>query len=210
MKRVKNWACERLPEGYELYERIDIAADAAKPMVIFGVLLTAGMILWGVFGAGHPISEAFQMEPFRVIFAAFGMIVGMVVYIFVHEGIHGFFIKMFSGRPPFYGKNLKKGMFYAGSSCFFDSRAYVVIALAPLIVWGIVIALMLSELSTEAPQFWWYLYVIQIFNFTGAAGDLYITGRVLRMPKDVLVQDDGILMKFFLPAKLTGKTDWKN
>lgn len=201
MKGEKNFAYERLPEGYELYERIDLAAEAAKPMAIFGIFLTAAMIFWGIFGAKHPFSEAFQMGAFRVIFAVFGMIVGMVVYLFVHEGVHGFFIKMFSGKPPFYGKDLRKGMFYAGSHCFFGKFAYVLIALAPLIIWGIVIALMLSELSAKAPQFWWYLYAIQILNFTGAVGDLYITWRVLRMPKEVLVQDDGISMKFFLPVK---------
>ncbi len=201
MKDSKDFAFERLPGEYDLCERIDLAGEAAKPMAVFGIFLAAVMIFWGIFSAGHPISEAFRMEIPRVIFAIFGMIVGMVVYIFVHEGVHGFFIKMFSGKPPFYGKDLKKGMFYAGSRCFFGKFAYIVIALAPLIVWGIVIALMLSELSAKSPQFWWYLYAIQILNFTGAAGDLYITWRVIRMPKEVLVQDDGISMKFFLPVK---------
>ena len=201
MTNSKGFAYERLPGSYELYERIDLTAEAAKPMAIFGIFLTAAMIFWGIFSAKHPFSEAFQMEVPRVLFAVIGMIVGMVVYIFIHEGVHGFFIKMFSGKPPFYGKELKKGMFYAGSNCFFGKLAYIVIALAPLIVWGIVIARMLSELSARSPQFWWYLYAIQIFNFTGSAGDVYITWRILRMPKEVLVQDDGISMKFFLPVK---------
>ena len=200
-KDSKDFAYERLPMGYELYERIDLAAEAAKLMAIFGIFLTAAMIFWGVFGVKHPISEAFQMEIPGVIFAVFGMLVGMVVYLFLHEGVHGFFIKMFSGKQPFYGKELRKGMFYAGSRCFFGKCSYIVIALAPLVVWGIVIAIMLSELSAKAPQFWWYLYAIQILNFTGAAGDLYVARRVLRMPKEVLVQDDGISMKFFLPVK---------
>ena len=173
-----------------------------KVMAIFVVLLTLGMVLWGILFSGHPVSEAFQMEAFRIAFAAGGMIMGMVVYLFVHEGVHGFFIKMFSGTAPFYGKDLKKGMFYAGSSCFFGKTAYVTIALAPLVIWGIVIAIMLSELSTNAPQYWWYLYMIQIFNFTGAAGDLYIACRTLGMPKEVLVQDSGTAMKFFLPTNI--------
>ena len=201
MTNSKNFAYERLPGSYELYERIDLTAEAAKPTAIFGIFLAAAMIFWGIFSAKHPFSEAFQMEAPRVIFAVFGMLVGMVVYIFVHEGVHGFFIKIFSGRPPFYGRDLKKGMFYAGSRCFFGRFAYVVIALAPLMVWGIVIALMLSELSAKSSQFWWYLYAIQIFNFTGSAGDVYITWRILRMPKEVFLQDAGTSMKFFLPVK---------
>ena len=199
---MKDFAHERRPRGYELYETVDLAGKAMKVMAIFVVLLTLGMVLWGILFSGHPVSEAFQMEAFRIAFAAGGMIMGMVVYLFVHEGVHGFFIKMFSGTAPFYGKDLKKGMFYAGSSCFFGKTAYVTIALAPLVIWGIVIAIMLSELSTNAPQYWWYLYMIQIFNFTGAAGDLYIACRTLGMPKEVLVQDSGTAMKFFLPTNI--------
>ena len=44
--------------------------------------------------------------------------------------------------------------------------------------------------------------MIQIFNFTGAAGDLYIACRTLGMPKEVLVQDSGTAMKFFLPTNI--------
>ena len=96
---MKDFAHERLPRGYELYETVDLAGKAMKVMAIFVVLLTLGMVLWGILLSGHPVSEAFQMEAFRIAFAAGGMIMGMVVYLFVHEGVHGFFIKMFSGRP---------------------------------------------------------------------------------------------------------------
>ena len=73
----------------------------------------------------------------------------------------------------------------------------MVIALAPIVVWGIVLTLLLRDIPE---QYWWYLYTIQIFNVGGAAGDLFVTYRILTMPKDVLVLDIGMEMKFFAPT----------
>ncbi len=214
---MRDYAFEHLPSGYELYEIVDLSgretADTArdeagsganletssKTLAVSGLAIVAAMALYGLYVLKHPISEAFSMSNFQIAFAIVGMIIGLVTYIFLHEGAHGFFIKMFSGRKPFYGKDLKAGMFYAGSRCFFTKSAYVVIALSPFVIWGIVLALLLRDLAVSAPQFWWYLYAIQMFNFSGAIGDLYITWRILRMQKDVLVQDDGIVMRFYVP-----------
>ena len=66
---MKDFAHERLPRGYELYETVDLAGKAMKVMAIFVVLLTLGMVLWGILLSGHPVSEAFQMEAFRIAFA---------------------------------------------------------------------------------------------------------------------------------------------
>ena len=214
---MRDYAFEHLPGGYELYEIVDLSgretADTArdeagsganlesssKTLAVSGLAIIAAMALYGLYVLKHPISEAFSMSNSQIAFAIAGMIIGLVTYIFLHEGVHGFFIKMFSGRKPFYGKDLKAGMFYAGSRCFFTKFAYVVIALSPFVIWGIVLALLLRDLAVGAPQFWWYLYAIQMFNFSGAIGDLYITWRILHMPKDVLVQDDGIVMRFYVP-----------
>lgn len=218
---MKDYGFERLPGGYELYEIVDLSGREtgnawgeaggenmetdSKTLAISGLAIVAVMVFYGLCVLKHPISEAFSMSVFQIAFAFGGMIIGLVAYLFLHEGVHGFFIKMFSGQKPFYGKDLKAGMFYAGSHCFFTKFAYVVIALAPFVIWSIVLALLLRDLAVGMPQFWWYLYAIQIFNFSGAIGDLYITWRVLRMPKAVLVQDDGIVMRFYVPRGMIEK-----
>ena len=50
-------------------------------------------------------------------------------------------------------------------------------------------------------EFFWCLYIIQIFNISGSAGDFYTVWRVTRMPKGVLIYDEGASMKFFAPVK---------
>lgn len=200
---MKDFAYSQLPAGYELYEVLDLTGttgennNIAKKLAIMSALIIAVMIGWALVFAGIDISEAFEIPLPKFVFRFFAMIIGIVVYIFVHEGVHGFFIKMFSGQAPFYGKNLKAGMFYAGSHCFFGKAAYITIALAPFIVWGVILAMMLSELAVKSAENWWFLYAVQIMNFTGSVGDLYVAWRTLHMPKGILVQDDGTKMRFY-------------
>lgn len=205
---MKDFAHSHLPKGYELYEVLDLTGttgeknNIAKNMAITGALIMAAMIAWGIIFSGNSIFSALRIPLPKLVFRLIAMIVGIVVYIFVHEGVHGFFIKMFSGQAPFYGKNLKVGMFYAGSRCFFGKAAYITIALAPFIIWGVILAMMLSELAVKSPENWWFLYAVQIMNFTGSVGDLYVVWRTIRMPKGILVQDDGTKMRFFAPKTI--------
>ena len=66
---------------------------------------------------------------------------GMVLYIFLHEFVHGIFIKRYSGKKADYGFT---GMYaYAGSKPYFNKKSYLVIALAPVVLWGIVLTALL-------------------------------------------------------------------
>ena len=123
------------------------------------------------------------------------MAVGILIYLLAHEWVHGVFIRLFTGRSAAFGFELKKGMAYAYSKAFFAKSPYVVIALAPLVVWTVLLGLLLRDV----PASWfWYLYVIQIVNVSGAAGDLYVTWLTLHMPKDVLILDNGMEMRYYV------------
>ena len=83
---------------------------------------------------------------------------------------------------------------FVGSSDYYDKTAYIFIALAPVVIWGIVLAIVNLLVSVE---WFWVVYFIQIMNLSGAAGDLYVTVKFSRLPKDVLIQDYGVGMKVF-------------
>ena len=119
-------------------------------------------------------------------------------YISLHELTHGVLMHALSGVKPRYGFTLCYA--YAGSSAFFDKFSHNLIALAPLALWGVVLAVLERSLPAE---WFWLLYFIQISNVSGSAGDVYCVVRLLRMPKDILVQDAGTRMRIFapLPAK---------
>lgn len=195
--KKRQYAHETLPQGYELYEVIDLGKDPKlqKRIAWSGLAVICAMTAAAL--PVHTLRSAVSMPPLQIAAAALGTLVGFVVYLFLHEGVHGMCIRWFSGVPAEYGFQLKAGMAYAGSRYFFSKSAYIVIALAPIVVWGIVLTLLLRDIPE---QYWWYLYAIQIFNVSGAAGDLFVTYRILTMPKDVLVLDTGMEMKFFAPT----------
>ena len=198
--KKRQYAHETLPQGYELYEVIDLGKDPKlqKRIAWSGLAVICAMTAAAL--PVHTLRSAISMPPVQITAAALGTLVGFVVYLFLHEGVHGMCIRWFSGVPAEYGFQLKAGMAYAGSRYFFSKSAYIVIALAPVAVWGTVLAILLRDVPSS---YWWYLYAVQIFNVSGAIGDLFVTYRILTMPKDVLVLDTGMEMKFFAPTHFT-------
>ena len=95
-----------------------------------------------------------------------------------------------SGVRPTYG--LKLPYAYAGSTVWFDKKSHIITALAPVVLWGIVLQYAIARL----PQAWfWPLWIIQISNLSGSAGDLYTVWALARMKGDLLIQDTGVRMR---------------
>ena len=187
-----------LPAGYDLYETLDMASDRAvfKRISWCSLIIAAVMIVFGHLAVSP--SALFSIGWLRVLLAACLTIVGMVVYVFAHEWVHGVFIRIFTGEPAKFGFKAGSGMAYAKSSWFFSRPAYIAVALAPVVVWGVVLGVLMGDVPAE---YFWCLYAIQIFNISGAVGDIYVTWLVLRMPRGVLIYDEGVSMKFFVPVR---------
>ena len=83
---------------------------------------------------------------------------------------------------------------FAGSEDYYNKKAYIFIALAPVVLWGVVLAVINPFVPVE---WFWIVYLVQIMNLSGAAGDLFVTIKFSRMPRDILVQDSGLGMTVF-------------
>ena len=77
---------------------------------------------------------------------------------------------------------------------FRQEKAISSSACLPLCFWGAVLSVICCCLVP--PQLFWGVYLIQASNIAGAAGDLYTTVILCRMPKEVLVYDFGASMFF--------------
>ena len=110
----------------------------------------------------------------------------------LHEIVHGIAMKMCGTKKVRYGFT---GLYaYAGSDDYYDKKAYIFIALAPVVFWGVVLLI----INLLVPIGWfWVVYFIQIINLSGAAGDLFVTAKFLRLPNDVLVKDYGVSMTVY-------------
>ena len=120
------------------------------------------------------------------------MLAGLLAYIPLHELVHGLCMKYFGAKKVHYGY---VGLYaWAGSQAYFGRKSYIAVALAPLVFWGMVLAALCAAVPA---QWFWVLYLVQVTNVSGAAGDLYITWKALRMPAGVLIQDTGAEMAFY-------------
>ena len=68
------------------------------------------------------------------------------------------------------------------------------IAFAPVVILGVVIVVLTIAFYETA---FWYLYLIQIVNLSGAAGDIYVGFLIARAGNDIVVRDMGTDMAFY-------------
>ena len=187
------YARETLPEGYAEILSVDLQKDKRLALwvnlagVVIMVAMGVAMCFFKPLTLLADVSENFPLS-FLLRFGV--LMLGMLLYVLLHEAVHGVFMKAYGARHLRFGFT---GLYaYAGApATYFTKGAYLVIALAPVVLWGIV----LGVLNPLVPDGWfWVVYLIQIFNVSGAVGDFYVTLRFLRLPRDLLVCDTGVSM----------------
>ncbi len=191
---MKKTARTSLPDGYREIFAVDLQKNKKLALLVNGIALAIAVIMAAAALPFVPISALFDLSagfgPYVLRFAV--LAIGSIVYIILHELVHGITMKYFGAQKVKYGFT---GMYaFAGSADFFPKFCYITIALAPVLLWGAVLAV----LNCFVPTAWfWVVYFIQITNLSGAAGDLYVTVKFCRLPRDILVADDGVSMRVY-------------
>ena len=183
----------RLPEGYREVRRVDLMRNRKEAVLVnlLALIITGVMIVLGFVIC--PSFTEFEIG-IHTIVGIILMTIGIVVYMILHEVIHGVFMKAFSGIKPRYGYT---GLYaYAGSDALFCRKHYIIIAFAPVVILGFVLGVLTAAFYETA---FWYLYIIQIVNISGAAGDFYVGTLIARAKNDIMVRDAGTDMSFYSP-----------
>ncbi len=157
-----------------------------KYIIIFNLLSI--IIAFSIFLNFRIIS----CPPFSISSIIF-IVIGLFIFIIVHELIHGLFIKIFSGKKA----NYKFSFFYASAGAsdrYFDKTSYIIIALSPVII--ITTFLMILINLTPSSLYNGILLVLAL-NISGAIGDFYISAIVLTQDNDILIRDNGESMHFY-------------
>ncbi len=185
---------QTLPDGYKEILSIDLQKDKKLMLLVNGVAVCIAVIMTVFAHFFVPVTTLFDMsQGFAVYFIRlFVLMIGSVLYIILHELVHGITMKLCGTKKVKYGF---KGVYaFAGSEDYYDKKSYLIIALAPVVLWG----LFLTLLSILVPTQWfWVVYLIQISNVSGAAGDMYVTARFRKLPDDILVKDYGVGMTVY-------------
>ena len=175
-----NASYEELPDGFVKREEIDLKAN--KKLFIF-INITA-LVFGSLLGVGMhfivPIQTIFSFEggPLRFILRFLTLLVGSFLYILLHELTHAAAMKAFGTKKVKLG--ISATYAYAGSDDFYAKFPYLVITLAPVVLFGV----LLGILQLLVPRdFFWVVWWIQISNLAGATGDFYVSARFCKLPK---------------------------
>lgn len=180
-----------LPDGYQEIYTIDLQKNKKLSFWINALAILIGVVLAVPMHFVVPIFTLFDMsQGYGAYFARFGvMLAAMIVYMVLHELVHGIAMKLCGTKRVKYGYT---GLYaFAGSEDYYDKAAYIFIALAPVVLWGVVLFVLMLTVPTS---WFWVVYLVQISNLSGAAGDYFVTLRFSRFPKDILVRDSGVSM----------------
>lgn len=184
----------KLPLEYEKIKEINLVTDKKAATIVntISFILIIVMIILGAYMYGKSrlanlllLDERSDLLHF--IIKVLMIIALCAIYVIFHEAIHAFLMKAFCGNSKvtmgyrfFYA--------YAASDGYYDKRAYNIIAVAPLLFFGVVLSILCAVVPIE---WFWTFYIVQIFNFSAASGDIYVFFLISRMPKNILVRDNG-------------------
>ena len=111
-------------------------------------------------------------------------IIGYLVILPLHELLHGSAFAFWGGKP-YFGAKLPLALYCGAKNQLFHRNQYLVVGLAPLVIItlvGIIFTLLSPGLAS-------YTIFATVGNFSGAAGDVLGTMKLLQQPKSVLVED---------------------
>ncbi len=183
----------QLPPGYRSILTIDLQKNKKLALLVNGMALLIAVLMIAAALLLVPIGSLAGDGGLRGILVKLAVMYGgMFVYIILHEAVHGIAMRQFSDAKVRFGFT---GLYaYAGSDAYYCRKHYITIGLAPVVAWGIVLGI----LNVLVPKDWFYVvYMIQMTNISGAAGDLYVSWKMNRLPEDILIQDSGVAMTVY-------------
>lgn len=184
----------KLPSGYRKIYEVDMQKNKKIfwLLQLFSTLIAVALIVPAHFYV--PIISLFDLSAgYGPYMLRFGVLLGAaVVYLVLHEAVHGIAMKMCGTKKVRYG--FTGAYAFAASDDYYAKGAYIFIALAPVLLWGIVLAVIVCLASAE---WFWVVYLIQVINLSGAVGDFFVTLRLSRFRKDIWVRDYGVGMTVY-------------
>ena len=181
-------AVKQLPDGYGERIKIDLQKNKTEALLVNGLALVIMLVLIEIGHLVVPVQALLRLGITKLLL----MVIGVLLYLVLHELTHAVCMKYYGAEKVKFGYT---GLYaYAGSDAYFGKKPYIVIALAPVVVWGVVL-LILNLLAGDG--WFWVVWLIQVSNLSGAAGDLYVTAKLSKMSADILIQDSGVSMTVY-------------
>ena len=183
---------QTLPENYREIASVDLKENKKEALLVNGLSVVLMLLLVVLMDGRVHFIRAFLSAAGNFL-SMVVLCISMFVYIVLHEAVHGIAMKLCGSEKVRFGFNVLYA--YAGCDDYYDKKSYIFIALAPLVLLGIVIMILTRLVVIE---WFWIWYFLQIINVVGAAGDIYVSIRFGMLPGDILVRDWGANMKAYI------------
>lgn len=196
----------QLPEGYK--QALYINAKDAKLGIILNVVSLVIMLVVAVLAiltvtVNGSLSNALEQgHPLEIAFAGIIFMVLMLVYVVLHELVHGIAYKTLTGEKLTFG--ISWSCAYCGVPNIYTYRKTAIISvMAPLVVFSVLFVIALAILYSISPLY--YLAVAFVFglHLGGCSGDIYVLYLLLTKFKNkkTLMRDTGPEQFFYIPEE---------
>ena len=179
--------CTKLPKSHKgkLIASMDLEKSPVLSRLIKIVSAVLAVLMFLVGYLIFPIDALLQMEDAfaHLVILFFAM---MSVFL-LHELLRGFLMRLFSGVKPI----IRYVGSYPQAACeaYFCRRHQQIINLLPL---AMIVLILLAIVLTTAEMSWkWISWIALTVGICSYARDIYVTVRMMYMPKDILVMNVG-------------------
>lgn len=134
-----------------------------------------------------PITKLYDVGGIgRFILRAVLILVGAAAFYCVHDLVHSYVLKRLTGNTA----KIVFENYHARcvSDTVFTLKGYLIYCFAPVVIIGVVLLILNLVLPDKL---FWQVYIIQMINIAGAAGELYAAYRLIKEKKELAVLDDG-------------------
>jgi hypothetical protein len=181
-----------LPAGYDARTTVDLKADVKIAAAIqVGFVVIALVLVGSAYILGFPLSSGLSTWATIVLTVA-ACLFYMVAHELTHAGLLWFFTRL---RPAI---ALRFPYLIVGGQGYLNRRTFLIVALAPVVIWGLVLVTLLETLPQ---QFHLSLYIVTVLNFAGSSGDYFQAYAIAKLPPTALVQDNGRVTTVYLPPE---------
>lgn len=179
-----------LPSPYRVHRTVDLKTDKKFALAVQGLfVLVAFLAVAAALLLDLPLASGWG--PLVTIPVT---LVACLVYMAVHEATHGVVLHLLTKVRPSYA--MRFPFLTTGSHVYLTRRSVVIAALAPAILWGIVLSV---ALFTVPADYRLTAYILLALNFAGSSGDYVEVALAVRQQRGALLQDHGSKIHVFVP-----------
>ncbi|MFD2681824.1 DUF3267 domain-containing protein [Bacillus seohaeanensis] len=180
--------------NYEEFKSLEWEEIKIPPIINIGVvsLMVISILIGQYFVSLIELFNLIKQIPLLIL--AIPLVV--FVYIVLHEFIHGVLMKYYSGISPQYG--FSGPFIFAKSEAIFNKNAYIIITLAPMIILGVISAVLIFIISGTGV---WFALFVWVINLYASRGDLQAVLVLKGLPNTYSIKDEGDSLQLYKQIK---------